>query len=76
MTSEEREALFTSLSAILATLRQVEIKIDAAVDTLIDALPDYRQAYQTILDSKRKLVVNDLSTMHEYLRKTLGKNTK
>jgi hypothetical protein len=74
MTQEEREAVLAVLTEIVATLRQVEIKIDAAVDTLIAALPDHHQEYQKALKSNQTLVDNHLSQLGEYLRKTLGKS--
>ncbi len=73
MEDKEREALYTAFSTILLTLRQLEIKIDAAAETLADTHPDFHAKYQIYLDEKRKDVVNELSTTLEGLRKTFQK---
>ncbi len=75
MEDKEREAIYTGFSAILATLRQVEIKIDAAVDAIAQVKPDLHAVYQKYLDEKRTHVVNELSTTLEHLRETLRKNS-
>jgi hypothetical protein len=75
MTSEEREALLTAFSSILASLSQLEMKTDAAIDALAQTVPAIHSEYQKALADKRTHVVNDLSTALEYLRRTLGRNT-
>ena len=75
MTSEEREALLTAFSTILATLSQLEMKIDAVADALGKEDVHFRLDYEKALAERRTHVVNDLSTALEYLRRTLGKNT-
>jgi FtsZ-binding cell division protein ZapB len=75
MENKEREAIFTGFSAILATLHQLEIKVDAAVDAIAHTQPDLHAEYQKVLAEKRTHIVNELSTTLEHLRKTLRKNT-
>jgi hypothetical protein len=74
MEDKEREAILTGFSTILATLHQLEIKVDAAVDAMAQNRPDLHAAYQKVLAEKRTHVVNELSTTLEHLRKTLRKN--
>ena len=76
MTSEEKNAVFTSLGVILASLRQIEMNVDAATDALAQTVPAFHAEFQKALASKRTHVVNDLDTTLEYLRRTLLKNTQ
>ena len=73
MTGEEREALLVAFNSILASLRQVEMRVKSA-EVILEGFPDLHSKYVESLDHEKAKTENALSTAHEYLRKTLGKN--
>jgi len=75
MEDEERKAIHTALSTILADLRELKMQSNAAIKVLGEVYPDLFSRYRQDLDRERATTVNEDAALFEYLNKTLRKNT-